>query len=102
MEMAKNYQTIVDEILEHLAKSGKRYYSDFYIGITNDVRRRLFSEHNVSEENNWWIYRTAINAAEARRVEKHFLELGMRGDKGGGDETSNIVYCYAVAPTTVE
>ena len=59
MEMAKNYQTIVDEILEHLAKSGKRYYSDFYIGITNDVRRRLFSEHNVSEENNWWIYRTA-------------------------------------------
>lgn len=30
--MAKDYQTIVDEILEHLSKSGKRSYSDFYIG----------------------------------------------------------------------
>lgn len=100
--MLKDYQTIVNEITDHLAKSGRRYYSDFYIGITNDVERRMFSEHNVPREKTWWIYRTASNSDVARQVESYFLKKGMRGGKGGGDETSNIVYCYAVGPTTVE
>lgn len=51
--MAKDFQTIIDEINDHLSKSGKRYYSDFYIGITNDVERRMFSEHNVPKESTW-------------------------------------------------
>lgn len=100
--MAKDFQTIVDEINNHLAKSGKRYYSDFYIGITDDVERRMFKEHNVSKENTWWIYRSAIDADNARRVEKYFLGKGMRGSTGGGNSDSNIVYCYAVGPTTIE
>lgn len=100
--MLKDYQTIVNEINDHLAKSGRRYYSDFYIGITNDVDRRMFSEHNVPREKTWWIYRTASDSDVARQVENYFLRKGMRGGKGGGDETSNIVYCYAVGPTTVE
>lgn len=100
--MTKDFETIVTEMQEHLARSGKKYYSDFYIGITNDVERRMFQEHNVPKDKNWWIYRTAQSAEEARKVEAHFLKLGMRGDKGGGDSTSNIVYCYAVSPTTIE
>ena len=100
--MKKNFETIVAEIQEHLAKSGKKYYSDFYIGITNNVERRLFHEHNVPKDKNWWIFRTAQNVEEARKVEEYFLKQGMRGDKGGGDSTSNIVYCYAVSPTTIE
>lgn len=100
--MEKDYNTIVTEITDHLTKSGKRYYSDFYIGITNNVERRLFKEHNVLKESMWWIYRTADNSDTARRVENYFLGKGMRGDNGGGDNTSNIVYCYAVGPTTIE
>ena len=100
--MAKDYATIVSEIDEHLAKSGRRYYSDFYIGITNNVERRLFTEHNVSKDTSWWIYRTAIDSDTARRVEKYYLKLGMRGDDGGGNDESNIVYCYAVSPTTID
>lgn len=64
-KMAKDYQTIVDEINDHLSKSGKRYYSEFYIGITNDVNRRLFKEHNVTKEKAWWIYRTAKDSVIA-------------------------------------
>ena len=101
-KMPKDYQTIVDEIMKHLEGSGKKYYSDFYIGITNDVDRRLFDEHNVSRDYSWWIYRTAKDSVTAREVEKHFLELGMRGGESGGNDTSNIVYCYAVTSTTVE
>lgn len=100
--MKKDYQTIVDEILEHLSKSGKMYYSDFYVGVTNDVEQRMFKEHNVSKDKAWWIFRTADNADIARKVEAHFLKLGMRGDNKGGDDASDIVYCYAVSPTTAE
>lgn len=100
--MAKDFQTILAEFNDHLAKSGRRYYSDFYIGITDDVVRRMFGEHNVVKEKSWWIYRTAFTSDEARKVEKYFLEKGMRGDTGGGSDSSKIVYCYAVSPTTVE
>ena len=100
--MAKNYETIINEINAHLLRSGRRYYSDFYIGITKDVEQRLFGDHNVSKDNSWWIYRTAETNEIARAVEKHYLDLGMRGGSGGGDNNSRIVYCYAVTPTTVE
>ena len=62
----------------------------------------MFSEHNVPKQNTWWIYRTAIDSDTAREVENFFLDKGMRGDNGGGDSASNIVYCYAVSPTTIE
>ncbi len=101
--MAKDFDTIVKEFQKHLAQSGKRYYSDFYIGTTNDIEQRMFKEHNVPKDNAWWIYRTAETADIAKKVETYFLEQGMRGDKKDENETtSNIVYCYAVSPTTAE
>lgn len=100
--MSKDFQTIVSEIDNHLTNSGRRYYSDFYVGITNDVERRMFQEHHVSKDNSWWIYRTAINSDVARKVEQHYLDKGMRGGNGGGDDSSTVVYCYAVGPTTIE
>lgn len=45
--MKRNFTQIVAEIDSHLEKSQKQYYSDFYVGITNDIDRRLFEEHNV-------------------------------------------------------
>ena len=62
----------------------------------------MFEEHNVAKDKSLWIYRTAEDSETARKVEKYFLDKGMRGDNGGGNESSNIVYCYAVSPTTIE
>lgn len=99
--MCEDYQTIVDEITEYIRKSDKRRYSDFYIGITNDVRRRLFKEHQVKEDGGmWWIYRTAKDKETARRVERHFLSLGMKGNNCGGIEDTTIVYCYGIESGT--
>lgn len=39
--MAKSKKEIINDIDNHLQKSGKRYYSDFYIGITNDIHSTL-------------------------------------------------------------
>ena len=100
--MALSYDEIIGRIDDHLGKSGKRYYSEFYIGISENARKRLFEEHHVDVDTSWWIYLTAESTAIAREVEKHYLELGMRGSDGGGNDNSKMVYCYAVTPTTTE
>lgn len=93
---------IIDDFDKHLQSSGKRYYSEFYIGVSKDAASRMFNQHNVNKDNSWWIFRTANNSEEARKVESYFLSKGMRGGKGGGDNTAVQVYCYAVSPTTIE
>lgn len=64
---------IIADFDAHLQKSPKQYYSNFYVGITNNIERRLFVEHNVSKENAWWIYRTATDKATAQKVEEYYL-----------------------------
>jgi len=100
--MAKSFNEIISDIDAHLLKSGKKYYSEFYIGVSKNARKRLFEEHHVDEEHSWWIYRTAASSDIARRVEKYYIDLGMRGGIGGGDNTATMVYCYVVSPTTTE
>lgn len=100
--MKKTKNQIIADIDAHLQKSRKGYYSDFYVGITNDIERRLFGEHNVDRNNGWWIYCEAINKATAQEVEEYYLNKGMKGDTGGGNEDSTFVYCYEITATTIE
>ena len=100
--MAKSAQEIIAEFEAHLQKSSAEYYSAFYVGITNDINRRLFDEHNVPLKDHWYIYRSAINEDHSRAVEKHYLAKGMKGGDGGGDGTSTYVYCYRISSTTKE
>ena len=100
--MRKTSREIISDVESHLAFSKKQYYSDFYIGITNDVERRLFGEHNVAKNHSWRIYRTAIDKATAQTVEEHFLSKGMKGDTGGGTEDTIYVYCYEITNSTKE
>ncbi len=99
--MAKSYDEIVTDISNHIKKRGGSY-AEYYCGITNDAERRLFDEHNVDKEHGVWIYRTANSDDVARKVEQYFLAKGCEGGSGGGDEDSNVVYCYKITRTTVE
>lgn len=100
--MKKTATDIISEINAHLNKSLKKDYSNYYVGITNDIERRLFGEHNVSKDNAWWIYCVAYNKEEAQQVEEYFLKKGMQGDTGGGTEDSTFVYCYEITNETNE
>ncbi len=100
--MRKTAKEIIADIEGHLAKSDKQDYSDFYVGITNDIERRLFTQHNVEKSNSWWIYRTATNKTTAQRVEEYFLDKGMKGYTGGGTDDSIFVYCYEITCSTKE
>ena len=99
--MAKSRQTIIAEIAAHVADRGGTY-PDWYVGITEDPRRRLFTEHNVDEAGGHWIYRECDSAQSARAIEKHFLNLGMQGGPGGGDNDAVYVYVYRTTPETRE
>ena len=98
--MPKSFDVIISEINKHLGNISN--YSAYYVGITNDVERRLFNEHKVDREHGKWIYRTATSDTVARDVEQYFLNKGCKGGSGGGDESSIIVYCYKITNNTVE
>lgn len=100
--MAKKFEKIVEDINNHLTKSNRKYYSDFYIGVSDNAIKSLFKDHHVDADHAWWIYRTAASANVARDVQCHFLELGMRGENRTVDAAATMVYCYAVGPTTSE
>ena len=59
-----------------------------------DIESRLFGDHGVSKDDDKWIYMTASSDTVAREIEQHFLDAGMDGGSGGGDETSKVVYAY--------
>lgn len=95
-------QGIIDAIEEHLGKSYKKHYQDFYVGITSDINARLFVAHNVPEKGHWYIYQWADSEDVAREVEKYFLDFGMDGGTGGGTGDGDVryVYCYEKGPNT--
>ena len=64
-------------------------YSVWTIGITDDPERRK-KEHNNPVP---WYHWRADTEAIARRVEKYFLDKGMKG-AGGGGESPNYVYIF--------
>lgn len=100
--MAKNYSEMVSFFDTQIAQSGATNYNQLYIGITNDINRRLFGEHNVDEKNDWWAWANAKSKEIAQQVEQHYLDKGMQGDTGGGTVDSTYVYCYFITNKTVQ
>lgn len=100
--MKKNFDQIIADFDSHLQSSQKEYYSDFYVGITNDVERRLFGEHNVQQRGKWWICREALDKDTAQKVEEYYLDKGMKGDTGGGNDDTVFVYCYEIDNNAIE
>lgn len=92
-------QNIVNDFLDYMEKVGG-YCGDWYIGITNDPKIRLFSQHGVDEQNGDWIHALADTNQVARDVEKYFLDKGCDGGSGGGDNSSTKVYGYKKSQST--
>ena len=92
------YKDIINSIDEHLSKSPKQYYKDFYIGITDNIDERLFGYHQVNRNSDWWIYCPADTEDIARKIESYYLDKGMDGGKGGGkgNGQTKFVYCYEI------
>ena len=100
--MAKTRAEIVADIEDHIEDRGGPF-SKWYVGIAADARDRLFKDHSVKEEGDVWVYRRVASSAEARKIEKYFIDTkGTQGGPGGGDESSVFVYAYKIKSHTME
>ena len=90
------YDEILSSIDNHLFQSTKRFYKDFYIGITDDIENCLFGSHNVDRNSDWWIYCPANSEEIAKRIRTYFLDKGMAGNSTDEKQGSNCVYCYEI------
>lgn len=94
-------QSVIKTINEYLAKWPSLKLSDFYAGITDDFKRRLFNEHKL-KQTDIWIACPCDSKETAIAIEKMCLSSGMQGDTGGGNKDSVWVYCYAVTKGSIE
>jgi hypothetical protein len=91
--MVKSSEIIVMEMLEFIQQESG-HPRTWYVGITNDPRRRLFDEHQVHYQDDAWIYRAAASEDEAHRVEEYFLAYGLIGGAGRRLQDPCTVYAY--------
>ncbi len=85
--------SVVKEFKDHIRKCGGGY-TNWYVGVASNPRDRLFSDHNVDEKHDAWIFRNCGTDTASRRVEQCFLNLGCQGGPGGGDHNSTYTYAY--------
>lgn len=93
-------QEVITFLDAKLKKHPQTSNKQWYVGIASDVRARLFSDHNVDEENDHWAHATAGTSAKAREVEKLYLDAGCDGGGGGGDASTKTVYIYLKSSRT--
>jgi hypothetical protein len=82
-----NASQIVAAIEQRVASAKDKRYSIWTIGITADPERRK-NEHGNPK---YWMQWQADSEGIARDIEKYFLDKGMKGDTGGGE---NPTYVY--------
>jgi hypothetical protein len=92
---------IINKISSYITRNSE-VWNNWHVGITEDPRNRLFSDHNVSEEDGAWIYEEGDSVDIARSVEQYFLEKGCDGGSGGGTSQSKFVYAYKKTANTNE
>lgn len=92
--MQQQEDVIVNDIFQYIRKSNAQF-NEWYVGIAEDVQSRLFEEHGVNKEIDYWIYRECFSAEIARRVEQYFITTYQTdGGSGGGNEASLFIYAY--------
>lgn len=96
--MAETVQQVYDGIKAYIDNQGQPY-SSWYAGIASNAETRLFTDHNVSRENDKCVHNQCAGNQDARNVEAVLLKLGCDGG-GGGDQSSTHVYAYLKSPNT--
>lgn len=93
-----NKNVLIKKIEDFIRNKGGQY-SAFYVGITDDPKRRL-EEHEVTSEPS--IAHQGDSHEAVREAEEYFLEKGTKGGEGGGDKNSDFIYAYKISPSTDE
>lgn len=102
--MAKDIETIKEEIEDFKTENGGDY-ADYYIGITNDINRRMVESNEQIVEHiqngeytvgNPTYTEECESRDDAVEIERHFQSKGMEkfNPRSFGVEESKYIYCY--------
>ncbi len=92
--MQQQESSVIHDIVHYICRTNTPP-TEWYVGITEDVKVRLFKGHGVNKERDYWIYRECFTADAARRVERYFItNYQTDGGSGGGSDASRFVYAY--------
>ena len=98
--VATEQRIVIDYLTRYINDNGGRF-ADWYCGITDNIERRLFTEHNVAR-NSSHNHRECHTNNCARNVEQTLLNRGCDGGGGGGGVRTVHVYVYRKTPNTRE
>ncbi|OHD53578.1 MAG: hypothetical protein A2Y33_06555 [Spirochaetes bacterium GWF1_51_8] len=81
--------------VEKLIRENGGDYGSWYIGISDDADKSLFSDHHVHEDNDPWAFYTAESHEEAFEIEDYFKSVRRTdGGRGGEDQKADMLYAY--------
>ncbi len=88
-----NKSVITAEIDGTVMAETHKDYRYWTIGVTDNTSQRK-SQHDSNDKNTkFWQHWNADSEEDARDIEKHFLDKGMKGDTGGGGR-ADYVYIF--------
>lgn len=89
---AMNAQGIADAIVQLVKHSGHSY-EKWTVGVTDNPAQRCSDHKQSGRDVSWWHQWNANSEQDARTVERHFLDQGMRGGAGGPGR-ADYVYVF--------
>lgn len=97
--MAQSKADLLDKLDEYLEQYAEDV-TEWYVGITENPMQRLYDQHGVSQDYGRKKYLKSYSTDIAREVEQRFLDIGLQGGDGGGDQDAKYVYIYKMTPYT--
>jgi hypothetical protein len=92
--MVKTKQEIITDIKTYITGNGGDF-SEWYVGVCNDVNKRLSAVHKLNPKLDKWVFRTAPTSAIAKEIEYYFVKiLGADGASAGSSDLNDKVYAY--------
>lgn len=84
---------IIQDLENHMATNGGGF-ADWFVGVTDDPKRQLFTVHRLRTSGDAWISRKAVDDLQASEVEEFFRTV--KKTAGAPGKTSlDHVYVYA-------
>jgi len=97
---------LIKEQIENFVNQYDCDYSNYYIGVTNNIDRRKNEHINKKwyTEGNPFIKLECLDLFQAKHIEEHFQEKGMGGYNPHSNiiENSKIIYCFQMTPEQKE
>jgi hypothetical protein len=100
-EMVYSVQQIKYEILAYIKEFGGDF-SEYYVGLTDDPQKALFSTHKLDRKKDPWLYKQALTHQAARTAHEYFLNLLKTDGAPASDnsEDTDCVYVYKKSKRT--